>query len=144
MLPYLERCAQTMYLPALQPHLSFFSNFLHILHLCFISDCQYYYIWKCVHRPCIHQPSNLIPHFFLIFCIFYSYVSFMIANVTTFGTMCADHVYTSPQTSSLIFSNFLHILHLRFISDCQYYYIWKCVHRPCMHISPPTSSLIFF
>jgi hypothetical protein len=95
-----------MYVLALQPHPSFFSNFLYILQLFFVYDRQCYHISKCVHRPCILQPSNLTPHFFLIFCIFYSYFSFMIANVTIFGNVCTDHVYITPQASSLIFFRF--------------------------------------
>jgi hypothetical protein len=51
----------------------------------------------------MYQLSNLIPHFFLIFRIFYSYFSFIIANVTLFGNVRTDHVSTSPPTSSLIF-----------------------------------------
>jgi hypothetical protein len=89
------------------PH--FFSDFSHILQLCFISDCQGYHIWKCVHRPCMYQPSNLIPHFFLIFRIFYSYFSFMIANVTIFGNVRTDHVHINLFPH--FFLIFLHILH---------------------------------
>jgi hypothetical protein len=48
--------------------------------------------------------GNLIPHFFLIFCIFYNCVSSLIANVTIFGIVHTDHVHISPPTSSLIFS----------------------------------------
>jgi hypothetical protein len=72
------------------PHL--FLIFLHILQIFFLHDCQCYHIWKCAHRPSIYQPSNIIPHFFLIFCIFYIYVSSLIANVTIFGNVRTDLV----------------------------------------------------
>jgi hypothetical protein len=80
--------------------LIFFSDFVHILQLFFLHDCQ------CDYTDHVHQPSNLIPHFFLIFCIFYSCVSSLLANVTIFRNMRTDHVHIGPPTSSLIFSDF--------------------------------------
>jgi hypothetical protein len=125
---------------ALQPYPPFFSDFLQILQLLLLHDCQCYHIWKCVHRPCIYQHLDDISHFFLHFCIFYIYVSSLIANITIFGNVGTHHVYVSPPTSSLIFSDFLHILQLFFLHDCQCSYIWKCVHRPCIPAFQPHPS----
>jgi len=143
MLQYLEMCTQIMCTSALQPYPAFFSHFLHILQLLLLHHCQCYHIWKCAHRPCIYQHLDDIPHFFLHFCIFYIYVSSLIANVTIFGNVGTHHVHISPPTSLLIFSDFLHILQLFFLHDCQYYYTWKCVHRPCAH-QPSNLILLFF
>jgi hypothetical protein len=88
-----------------------FSDFLHILQLCFISDFQCYHIWKCACRPVyISLPTSS-----LIFCIFYSHFSFMIANVTIFGNVHIDHVYIHPPASSPFISDFWHILQQFFI-----------------------------
>jgi hypothetical protein len=122
----------------------FFSDFLHILQLFFLHDCQYYYIWKCVHRPCAHEPSNLILLFFLIFCIFYSYISFMIANVPMFGNSCTDHVYISLPTSSLIFFLIFRIFYSCVSSLIAKVIIFRNVCTDHVCISPPTSSLILF
>jgi hypothetical protein len=51
-------------------------------------------------------------HFFLIFRIFYSYFSFMIANVTIFGNVRTDHVHIN-----YFFLIFVHILQCTYHGD---------------------------
>jgi hypothetical protein len=55
--------------------------------------------------PPAFQPH---PSFFSDFYIFYSYFYFMIVNITIFGNVRTDHVFTThpPPPSSLIFSGF--------------------------------------
>jgi hypothetical protein len=135
--------AQTRYPPVLQPHLSFFSNFLHILHLYFISDCQYYYIWKCVHRPCIHQPSKLIPHFFSDFLHILQLC--FISDCQCYHIWKCAHRPGIDLPSNLI-SQFFLIFCIFYIYVSSFSVNVTILGNVCtdhMHISPPILSLIF-
>jgi hypothetical protein len=90
------------------PH--FLLKNLHILHLCFISHCQCYYIWKCAHRPCAHQPSHLIPHFFPDFLNILQ-LCFISHCQCDYIWKCV-HRPCAHQPSTLIFHGFLIFLHI--------------------------------
>jgi hypothetical protein len=144
MLQYLEMCTQIMCTSALQPYPPFLSDFLDILQLLLLHDCQCYHIWKCAHRPCIYQHLDDISHFFLHFCIFYIYVSSLIANVTIFGNVGTHHVHISPPTSSIFFFLIFCIFYSCFSFMIANITIFGNVRTYHVHISPPTLSSFFF